>query len=91
MMFLFFFGPELEHRVGGKRFLLIYFISGLVAALGYSFWTLFVLQTNGSAIGASGALFGIFACLGDSCPGYRCLCLFYPDENNLCIDIFRAA
>jgi membrane associated rhomboid family serine protease len=78
MMFLFFFGPELERRVGGKRFLLIYFISGLVAALGYSFWTLFVLQTNGSAIGASGALFGIFACLAILAPDIIVYVYFIP-------------
>lgn len=68
MMFLFFFGPELERRIGGKKFLGVYFISGLVSALGYSFWTLFVLGTNGPAVGASGALFGIFACLAILAP-----------------------
>jgi membrane associated rhomboid family serine protease len=78
MMFLFFFGPELERRVGGKRFLLIYFISGLVAALGYSFWTLFILRTYGSAVGASGALFGIFACLAILAPDIVVFVYFIP-------------
>jgi membrane associated rhomboid family serine protease len=78
MMFLFFFGPELERRVGGKKFLLIYFISGLIAALGYSFWTLFVLGVNGSAIGASGALFGIFACLAILAPDIVVYVYFIP-------------
>jgi len=78
MMFLFFFGPELERRVGGKRFLLIYFGSGLVAALGYSFWTLFVIGTNGSAVGASGALFGIFACLAILAPDIVVYVYFIP-------------
>lgn len=78
MMFLFFFGPELERRVGGKKFLLIYFISGLIAALGYSFWTLFVLGTNGSAVGASGALFGIFACLAILAPDIIVYVYFIP-------------
>lgn len=78
MMFLFFLGPELERRVGGKRFLLIYFISGLVAALGYSFWTLFVQGTNGSAVGASGALMGIFACLAILAPDIVVYVYFIP-------------
>jgi membrane associated rhomboid family serine protease len=78
MMVLFFFGPELERRVGGKRFLLIYFISGLVAALGYSFWTLFVFGTNEPAIGASGALMGIFACLAILAPDIVVYVYFIP-------------
>jgi membrane associated rhomboid family serine protease len=78
MMVLFFFGPELERRVGGKKFLAVYFISGLVAALGYSFWTLFVLGTNGPAIGASGALMGIFACLAILAPDITVYVYFIP-------------
>lgn len=78
MMFLFFFGPELERRIGGKKFLGVYFISGLVAALGYSFWTFFVLGSNGSAVGASGALFGIFACLAILAPDIIVYVYFIP-------------
>lgn len=78
MMFLFFFGPELERRIGGKKFLAVYFISGLLAALGYSFWTLFILGTNGSAVGASGALFGIFACLAILAPDIVVYVYFIP-------------
>ncbi|MFA4956635.1 MAG: rhomboid family intramembrane serine protease [Candidatus Methanoperedens sp.] len=88
MMFLFFFGPELERRVGGKRFLLIYFISGLVAALGYSFWTLFVLGTNGSAVGASGALFGIFACLAILAPDIIVYVYFIPMKITIALIFF---
>jgi len=78
MMVLFFFGPELERRIGGKKFLFVYFISGLVAALGYSFWTLFVLGSNGPAIGASGALMGIFACLAILAPDIVVYVYFIP-------------
>ena len=78
MMVLFFFGPELERRIGGKKFLVVYFISGLVAALGYSFWTLFVLGTNEPAIGASGALMGIFACLAILAPDIVVYVYFIP-------------
>ncbi|CAG1000126.1 MAG: rhomboid protein [Candidatus Methanoperedens nitroreducens] len=68
MMFLFFFGPELERRIGGKRFLFVFFISGIIAAIGYSLWSVFILKQYSTAVGASGALFGIFACLAILAP-----------------------
>ena len=68
MMFLFFFGPELERRIGGKRFLKVFFISGIIAAIGYSLWSVFILKQYSTAVGASGALFGIFACLAVIAP-----------------------
>ncbi len=68
MMFLFFFGPELERRIGGKRFLIVFFLSGIVAAIGYSLWSVFILRSAAPAVGASGALFGIFACLAVIAP-----------------------
>ncbi len=88
MMFLFFFGPELERRIGGKKFLGVYFISGLVAALGYSFWTLFVLGTNGYAVGASGALFGIFACLAILAPDIVVYVYFIPMKITIALIFF---
>jgi len=78
MMVLFFFGPELERRIGGKKFLAVYFSSGLVAALGYSFWTLIVLGKNIPAVGASGALMGIFACLAILAPDITVYVYFIP-------------
>jgi membrane associated rhomboid family serine protease len=78
MIFLFFFGPELERRIGGKRFLAVFFISGLVAAIGYSLWSVFVLRYAAPAVGASGALFGIFACLAILAPHIRVYIYFIP-------------
>ncbi|MFZ3059666.1 MAG: rhomboid family intramembrane serine protease [Candidatus Methanoperedens sp.] len=79
MMFLFFFGPELERRIGGKRFLAVFFASGIVAAIGYSIWTLLVLKNPfASAVGASGALFGIFACLAVLAPHIQVYIYFIP-------------
>ncbi len=49
MLFLFFFGMELERRVGGSKFLQIYILSGIVAALAQ------MAVTSGSLVGASGA------------------------------------
>jgi len=55
MLGLLFFGPRLEAFLGGKRFLFLYFFSGLVAAL-----TSCVLSPQSSIIGASGAVYGVF-------------------------------
>lgn len=54
MIALFFFGPRLEVRLGSRRFLALYFISGLAGALlsvPFSPYT--------GIIGASGAVFGV--------------------------------
>jgi len=88
MMFLFFFGPELERRIGGKKFLGVYFISGLVAALGYSFWTFYIMGTNGPAIGASGALMGIFACLAILAPDIVVYVYFIPMKITIALIFF---
>ncbi len=78
MLFLFFFGPELERRIGGKRFLAVFFISGIIAGLGYSLWSIFVLQSNAPAVGASGAIMGIFACLVVLAPHIQVYLYFIP-------------
>jgi membrane associated rhomboid family serine protease len=56
MLALFFFGSRLESRLGGKQFLWLYFISGIVGAV------LSFAMTPRSPIpivGASGAVFGV--------------------------------
>lgn len=78
MMFLFFFGPELERRIGGKRFLAVFFLSGIVAGIGYSLWSVFILNSLVPAVGASGALFGIFACLAVLAPHIQVYIYFIP-------------
>jgi membrane associated rhomboid family serine protease len=54
MLMLFFFGPWLEARLGGRRFLILYFVSGITAALVSVPFT-----PNAWIVGASGAVFGI--------------------------------
>lgn len=78
MMFLFFLGPELERRIGGKKFLIVFFISGIIAAIGYSLWSVFILKQHSTAVGASGALFGIFACLAVIAPDIVLYVYFIP-------------
>ncbi|VVB69870.1 Rhomboid protease GlpG [uncultured archaeon] len=70
MLFLFFFGMELERRVGERRFLEIYLLSGVVAAVGQ------MLISGGSMVGASGALYGVMGCLAVIAPEIRVLLFF---------------
>jgi membrane associated rhomboid family serine protease len=72
MMVLFFFGPELERRAGKATFLKVYFIAGIVAALGYS------LTSSQPVVGASGAIIGIFAALAVIAPEIRVYVYFIP-------------
>jgi membrane associated rhomboid family serine protease len=55
MLGLFFFGPQVEQRLGGRRFLILYFVSGLAGALAS-----IVLTPHVAIIGASAAIFGVF-------------------------------
>jgi membrane associated rhomboid family serine protease len=70
MLFLFFFGLELERRVGESKFLLIYFLSGIAAAAGQ------MLVSSGTLVGASGALYGVLGCLAIIAPEIRVLLFF---------------
>lgn len=54
MLVLYFFGPMLEVRLGSRRFLVLYFVSGIVAALVSLFFT-----PRAIIVGASGAVYGI--------------------------------
>ncbi len=53
MIVLFFFGPRLESTLGGRKFLGLYFVSGLAAALFSG------LTPHASVVGASGAIYGL--------------------------------
>lgn len=53
MLTLFFFGPRLEARLGGRRFLTLYFVSGITGGL------LSILTPFVQILGASGATLGV--------------------------------
>ena len=53
MVALYFFGPRLEARIGGKHFLLLYLLSGAGGAV------LSLLTPQAFIVGASGAVFGV--------------------------------
>lgn len=54
MLSLFFFGPRLEARLGGRQFLILYFLSGIAGAL-----LSLVFAPMSAIVGASGAVFGV--------------------------------
>ncbi len=72
MIVLFFFGMALEQRVGEKKFLLIYLLSGIVAVIGQMIFAS-PFTTN---MGASGALYGVMGCLAIIAPEIRVLIFF---------------
>ena len=53
MISLFFFGPRVESRLGGRHFLGLYFTSGIMGAV------LSLLSPHDPIVGASGAIFGV--------------------------------
>jgi membrane associated rhomboid family serine protease/antitoxin component YwqK of YwqJK toxin-antitoxin module len=55
MYALFVAGSTLEPEVGSGKFIWVYFLSGLAAALNSLYWNLFTV-----GVGASGAIFGLF-------------------------------
>jgi membrane associated rhomboid family serine protease len=59
MLSLFFIGRVVERVYGRWRYLVIYLVSGIVGGL-----ATFFLQPEAWAVGASGAIFGVFGALG---------------------------
>lgn len=51
---LFFLGYQLEGLVGTRKFVLVFFLSGIAAAIGSMYWNLFTIS-----VGASGAISGL--------------------------------
>jgi membrane associated rhomboid family serine protease len=59
MLSLFFIGTVVEAVYGKWRYLVIYFLSGIAGGI-----TFFLTSPTGAAVGASGAIFGVFGALG---------------------------
>lgn len=65
MVSLWFIGTVIEHHYGKVKYLLLYFVSGIIGGLIYVISKM--MLTQGSfpvAIGASGAIFGLFGAIG---------------------------
>jgi membrane associated rhomboid family serine protease len=54
MLSLFFFGPRLEMRLGSRRFLILYLVSGITGGLLH-----LIFSPQAAVVGASGAVFGV--------------------------------
>ncbi len=70
MLLFIFFAPVLERKIGSPKFLLIFFLSGIVAGIGWC------LTSVNPAVGASGALYGIFTALAVLMPRMRVYLFF---------------
>lgn len=70
MFMLYMFGMTLENVLGAKRFIALFLIAGIIGNIGY---VAFSMATGSDipAVGASGALYGIFACLVVLMPNMR--------------------
>ena len=85
MMTLYFFGTYLEKIIGKKLFVIMYLISGIVAALG------FVLIEGNSSIGlvgASGAIYGVLGMVAVLDPNLKVYVYFIPMKIKYMIVIF---
>lgn len=70
MYVLFIFGPLIQQRIGAKRFLIIYFLSGILASL-------FSVPFYDAALGASGAIMGILGVTIVLLPNLKVLFFFF--------------
>jgi membrane associated rhomboid family serine protease len=73
MIGLFFFGRDLEMNMGTMRFLLLYFMSGILGGLGW----LMLDQSGYPCIGASGAVFGVTFAFATFYPHQRVTLLIF--------------
>ena len=71
MLVFVFFAPVLERKVGSTKFLLIFFLSGIFAGLGWC------LASVVPIVGASGAIYGILAALAVLMPKLRVYLFFF--------------
>ena len=85
MLVLYFFGTALESRVGNKQLLAIFFTAGILSAIGYTFLSGPIFNiAPGPMVGASGAIYGVFAALTMLEPDLTRLCLLYSNEAKIC-------
>ncbi|MBI3399288.1 MAG: rhomboid family intramembrane serine protease [Deltaproteobacteria bacterium] len=67
MIFLWVVGTVVERRIGWQKFLLLYFITGLLAGLAYITIHYIFMGEVGHALGASGAIAGIMGIFAVRC------------------------
>ena len=78
------FGPLLERFLGEKKYILLYFLSGLGAYALNSLWIYYEMLNNGNEfmnvamLGASGAIFGVVAAFTALYPNAEMMIMFIP-------------
>lgn len=85
MLVLFFFGPYLERLIGKTNFLVVYFSSGIIAAIGYF---LTVSDPAIAVVGASGAILGVFATIAVLEPNMQIYVYFIPMKIKYALVLF---
>ena len=89
MFVMFFLGTTLEKIIGKKQFLGIFFASGILSAVGYSLLSYPVFNMSpGPMIGASGAIYGVFAALTMLEPDLRVYVYFVPMKLKYALILF---
>ena len=89
MFVLFFFGPALERRVGNGLLIEIFFTAGVLSAIGHTFLSQPVLNTPpGPLVGASGAIYGVFAALTVLEPDIMVYVYFIPMKLKYALMLF---
>ncbi len=76
MFMLYMFGMTLERMIGHKMFLALFLIAGVVGNIGYVAYCWASGDMN-PAVGASGAIYGVFACLAILAPQIRVYLFFF--------------
>ena len=70
MSLLLYFGLHLEKRIGSKRMLLVYLVSGFISTLTIPMLAP-IIQFSGLVVGASGACFGVVAAFATISPRHQ--------------------
>ena len=78
MLALFFIGQYIESILGAKRYLLTYLAGGIMGGIFFILWDVLLLGHHATAIGASGAIFGIFTALAVLRPDQRIYLFPFP-------------
>ena len=90
MFMLFMFGMVLERTIGTGRFIVLFLLAGIVGNIGYVIYSI-ATGTSNPAVGASGAIYGIFACLAILAPDMRVYFFFFVPMKIIHALLFYAA
>jgi len=90
MLALFFIGQYIESILCAKRYLLTYFAGGIMGGIFFILWDVLLLGHHATAIGASGAIFGIFTALAILRPDHRIYLFPFPVPITLPVAVIVA-